>query len=509
MRQKTIKKYTDMFNAIEESGLSINEYLKSIGKDPSSCGFYSSIALFRSKALEGDNDAKELMQLYDSLLDRPLYNSLHDQEEERGMKWWVDRDDRGSITAYHIHYPVSGTVPFDTTLTRQDAEAIFGLYTYYGGNVTARNVANEFPKYTLVEIKRIFRVFHLTKDTIFAPPHLMEELNVEQLSQYRMQLKERAAFKYCDAKQERDFGNQIKRMASEINRLNNQNDVIKSLLDPIAYDKVTLKPIDNDNALTGIVCLADLHVGAFNVPEGYLNLPEYSEDEINRRLDKVIYDLRDKRWEKVIILNLGDNVDSYRKMTSSMTHQLPCIYTDKEIAQMYLRIMLRFMNQVKQIFSKVEYISIGSGNHSSTWGWLLDITLSQHLNGLGINTYVSNNEIDSFDVNGTSFIFLHGKTDNTKGQFKGFPLNLNDKTQCWFNDFFADTDLKLNKRKVVLKGDLHQYSINSVSSFDYINCPSLYASSTYIVSNFGLTPWACAYLEVNGNGSYTSGLIRE
>ena len=139
----------------------------------------------------------------------------------------------------------------------------------------------------------------------------------------------------------------------------------------------------------------------------------------------------------------------------------------------------------------------------------MDITLSQHLKELNINSYVSNHEIDSFDVNNTSFIYLHGKSDATKGQFKGFPLNLNDKTQCWFNDFFADTDLKLNKRKVVLKGDLHQYSINSVSSFDYINCPSLYASSTYIVSNFGVTPWACAYLEVYSDGSYTSGLIRD
>ena len=126
-----------------------------------------------------------------------------------------------------------------------------------------------------------------------------------------------------------------------------------------------------------------------------------------------------------------------------------------------------------------------------------------------INCYVSNNEIDNINVNGISFIYLHGKAQRTKGQFKGFPLNLNERTQCWFNDFFADTNLQLQKKKVVLKGDLHQYSINSVSSFDYINCPSVYASSTYIVSNFGKTPWACAYLEVDTEGNYTSGLIRE
>lgn len=506
IQNKTVKKYTELFNDIEASGLSINAYLKSKGENPKSCGFYSSIANIRKHAVNGDERAKDLMEIYQSLLERSVSTN---GESERGMSWWVDRNNDGIITKYHIHYPIKDSIPFDTTLTREDTETIFGLYTYYGGNVTARNIANEFPKYTLAEIKRIFRVFKLTKDSIFVPPHLIEELNEEQLSQYRMNLKERAAFKYCDARQERDFTSQIKKMASKINDLRNRHNIAKSLLGEIDYEKVTIPPIFESNETTGIICLSDLHVGAYNVPEGYIQLPEYSEAEINRRLDKVIKGLRHKRWEKVIVLNLGDNVDSYKKMTSSMTHQLPCILTDKQIAQMYLRVMMRFMDAIKRVFDKVEYISIGSGNHSSDWGWILDITLSQQLKSIGIDSYVSNNEIDSFNLNNISFVYLHGKSDASKGQFKGFPLNLNDKTQCWFNDFFADTDMKLLDKKVVLKGDLHQYSINSVSSFDYINCPSIYASSAYIVSNFGKTPWACAYLEVDSYGNYTSGLIKE
>lgn len=503
LQKKTIEKYTNLFNNIEESGLTINSYLKTIGIEPKN--FHNSIANIRRSAKEGDEAAENLIARYKELSNKDSLNG----DEESGMKWWVDRNDLGFISKYHIQYPIRDSVPFYTTLTRQDAETIFGLYTYYGGNVTARNVANEFPKYTLAEIKRIFRVFKLTKDSIFVPPHLMEELNEEQLSQYRMQLKERAAFKYCDTKMERDFTNQIKKMASEINRLKDTQSLAESLLDPITYTKVTTKPITEQNTKTGIICLSDLHIGAYNTPGGYIDLPQYTEEEINRRLDRVIYGIQEKVWNKVIVLNLGDNVDSYRKMTTSMSHQLPCINTDREIAQMYLRVMMRFMSAVKSLFKEVEYVSIGSGNHSGSWGWLLDITLSQQLQTININSYVSNNEIDSIDVNGTSFIYLHGKSEATKGQFKGFPLNLNDKTQCWFNDFFSDTKLKLQKRKVVLKGDLHQYSINSVSSFDYINCPSIYASSTYIVSNFGVTPWACAFLEVNRDGSYTTGLIRE
>ena len=82
-------------------------------------------------------------------------------------------------------------------------------------------------------------------------------------------------------------------------------------------------------------------------------------------------------------------------MTTSMTHQLPCIYSDREIATMYMRIMLRFFNQLSQIFNKVEYCSIGSGNHSGDYGWLCDIALSQQLSQIGVSAYVSNNEIDN------------------------------------------------------------------------------------------------------------------
>lgn len=505
MKSSTVLKLLKELEAIEASGLSIPKYYNDDSQKVKS--IYNKITAFK-QCDQNIEEYPEVLETYNKIKEISL-KSLSEESDE-GMKWWVDRNENGIITQYHIHYPVRDSVPFDTTLTRQDCEQIWGLYTYYGGNLTARNVANEFPKYTLAEIKRIFRVFKLTKDSSWACPHLLEELNEEQLAQYRMNLKERAAFKYCDTKMERDFTNQIKKMASKINKLQNNQEIAKSLLDPVSYEKVITKPITEVGTVTGIICLSDLHIGAFNIPEGYIDLPEYSEQEINRRLDYIIYNLQEKKWNKVIVLNLGDNVDSYHKMTSSMTHQLPCVLTDKQIAQMYLRIMMRFFNQLHFIFKNVEYYSIGSGNHSGSWGWLLDITLSQQLSKeFNINTYVSNKEIDSVDVNGTSFIYLHGKASAEKGQFKGFPLNLNDKTQCWFNDFFADTDLKLQKRKVILKGDLHQYSINSVSSFDYINCPSIYASSTYIVSNFGVTPWACTYIEVDRKGNYVSGLIRE
>lgn len=336
MKPSTIEKLRTDLLACKESGLNISEYLKSINKN--SNNFSTRISIFKENL---DN----LIQYPDIL---PLYESLKtpkSEDEERGMRWWVDRDKHNVITQYHIYYPIKDSMPFITTLTRQDVEILFGLYTYYGGSLTARNVANEFPKYTLAEVKKIFRVFKLTKDSSWAAPHLLEELNEEQLAQYRMAMKERAAFKYCDAQQEKDFNNQIKKMASQINKLSSYKEIAQELINTNVDINVKIPDIESKCNKTGIICLADLHIGAYNVPGGYLSLEEYNEEEINRRLDIVIDSIARKDWHKVIVLNLGDNIDSYKKMTTSQTHTLPCVLTDKEIAMMYLRIMKRFFTK--------------------------------------------------------------------------------------------------------------------------------------------------------------------
>ena len=102
---------------------------------------------------------------------------------------------KGKIVKYRVDVKVRDSKDFNVELSRDDAERIFGLYTYYGGNITARNVANEFPRFTLSEIKKIFRAFKLTKDSPWFPPHMLEEMNEEQLANYRMNIKDRAEFK--------------------------------------------------------------------------------------------------------------------------------------------------------------------------------------------------------------------------------------------------------------------------------------------------------------------------
>ena len=91
-----------------------------------------------------------------------------------------------------------------------------------------------------------------------------------------MNLKERAAFKYCDAKQERDVNNQIKKMASEINKLSSQQDFVKSLLGPIEYEKVTLNKTHIKDELTEYFTTLNIKF-KIEEEEGF-DSPGYAED---------------------------------------------------------------------------------------------------------------------------------------------------------------------------------------------------------------------------------------
>ncbi len=419
-------------------------------------------------------------------------------------KYIVDiiRNEENKITSYKVTYFRRDKVPFVTELTRENVETIFGLYTYYGGNITARNVANEFPKFTLPEIKYILRAFQITKDSVWAPPHLVEELTIEELSQYRMNLKERAAFKYADAQQEKDFKNTLNKMASKILKLEDRNAFIENLIkEGVTYKERNVTEVVS-HGTTGVLFISDLHVGAYNTPNGYLTLPEYSEEEINRRLDEIIDNIAHKRWDMLYVVNLGDSLDSYKKTTAKGT-PLPSITTDKENVMMYLRVMGRFFDQLNKIF-KVSYVCTGDSNHDGSYGWVANVALIPMLNNMDIETYVSNDPIDVLNIGDYSIVYLHGHDSST--QYKGFPLHLDDKTKNWFNNYFLQADKQFCKNRIVVKGDLHQFSIDCCNTFDYINAPSVYGSSAWITSNFGKGKNGAMYIEIQDN-NYTTSVI--
>ena len=387
MKITTIQKYINILKSVKNSGLSLKEYGKQNNLNVQN--IYGTIYTLKKQNEEESELISELISLYNEVTSRKFISASNNDVDSKSEVSYI-RNQEGQIQEYKIEVYKKDVPSFKTNLTREEAETIFGLYTYYGGNITARNVANEFPKYTVPEIKMIFRAFKLTKDSIWAPPHCIEEMNSEQLSQYRMNLKERAAFKYADATQEREFKNSLNKMASRIKQLEDRNEFFKNLA--IAETSFSKIPNFKKNVseTTGVLLLSDIHVGAVNTTNGYLPLKDYTEQEINLRLDRILERISGKNWSNVIVINLGDSVDSYKGTTAKGT-PLPTQYSEKEMSKMYLRVMNRFFTSIKNLFPSIQYICTGDSNHDGSFGWLNNVALSYQLENIGIPCYISDN----------------------------------------------------------------------------------------------------------------------
>lgn len=525
MKLSTIIKFRNELENIKSTGLSLTEYCEKNEKNRSAYSSKIKKVIDSKDAFE--KECNEVLKLYYELSERVTNKQLNFLKEvsENIVEEQTEPDDftgtcqviynrsskTNTIISYDITVKVRDSKDFKANLSRKEVEDIFGLYTYYGGNITARNVANEFPRFTLPEIKKIFRAFKLTKDSAWFPPHLNEELTEEELAQYRMNIKERSAFKYADSRQERDFKNTINKLAGEINQLKNRNNILSELVkDPVELTS----PLKINESLkyaqsSLIIYLADLHIGAYNETNGYLQLDVYNEEIINKRLDKIIEKFAGKEYSNIFICNLGDGIDSFNKSTTRGTN-IPTIYTDKEMSKMYIRIMTRFFNNLvnTHLDSKICYYSVGESNHSGDWGWINDIALSYKIKDLfGISSYISDKPIDHFKIGDVDFLYLHG--NDNRNQFKGFPLTINEKTENWFNNYFLECEHNLGKNIYIVKGDLHQHSVSCAKTFTYVNAASLYGCSNWIVSNFGKTQWGITYMEVTNNNEVLTGLIKE
>ena len=407
----------------------------------------------------------------------------------------VERDEDGLIQFYTFEIFRKNTSPLKGRLDRKEMETIFDLYSTYGQNLTAKIVSRNFPEYSFVEFKRILKAFNIYKSSGF-PQHLIEELSEEELIARSHRQKEAKVMRSLEKDELAQYKKLVNKMASKIQSYESKSSFAKELLGiTINSDSYpTFQNIVDENTL--VLLLSDCHVGAYNEPNGYLKLENYNESEIWRRLAKTFDVINYNKYKNIIVLNLGDSVDSYNKETTRGGHELPTIISNKEQSKLYLKIMYNYFNTIKNNVkdTNIYYYCVGESNHDGDWGWLNNVVLSERLKELNITSYISDNPIDYFNIQNTSIVYLHGK--NNVDQFKGFPLTLNKQTESWFNDFFVDCDFNLKKNKIIVKGDLHQFAVTEGHNFQYISAPSLYGSSQYIVSNFGKTNWGVGYLEI-------------
>ena len=422
-------------------------------------------------------------------------------ENDERAETQIVRDSEGKVSYYKFKIFKRDKAPLMGKLTREEMNSVYRLYSYYGANITQREISRTLPEYSLIDFKRILRVFNITKACSPFAPHMYEEYTEEELKEMHLRLKENDFIKKLEKDEINDLRKLNVKLAKENFKLSDKITTIESLKDIIKESNPEAKIFKTDNKLNSnslIIWLSDMHIGAYNDAYGFYEIPEYNEADIEHRLEIIVKRFAGKCYDSIFVVNLGDSVDSYNKETTRGGHPLPGIITDKEMSKMYINQMTKFFINLQNntTFNKLVYFCIGESNHDGTWGWINNKLLEAKLQNIGVETYISDYPIDSLTVNDNLFVITHGKDDHS--QFKNFPLTLNDKTELYFANWINEFSLT-GKRKYVVKGDLHRFAYTVGQAFDYISVGSLYGSSNWITANFGNTKWSINFMELNGD----------
>lgn len=305
---------------------------------------------------------KQLNKIKDT---KVVYDATTDESFENRIIGSSVRDIDGKVTHYEFRILIRDKEPFEGVLTLSEMQDIYVGYSSRGYNLSARKLSEKFPQYDLVQLKKILRAFQITKDCYPFAPHIAESKTKEELERMLLDLKLHSASKNADRDEIKDKNSYILELTKELNQYKSKKNFLEDLIkSSVKYNRIKKLEVPEAEENTLVIYLSDMHVGAYNPKYGFIKLEEYSEEEINRRLSKVLEFIQTKTFDRLIICNLGDSVDSYKGETAR-GHELPTTISAKEQSQMYLRVMIRFFDYLIDRYGNdiITYYCTGDSNH--------------------------------------------------------------------------------------------------------------------------------------------------
>ena len=422
----------------------------------------------------------------------------------------IIRDDNGKIKFYEFKVLRRDKAPLVGRLTRDEMNNIYRMYSYYGMSITQREISRYFPEYSLIDFKRILRVFSITKAVSPFAPHIIEEHSKEELMDMQMREKENDFLRGIEEQSIKNDRALLKKYAIENIELKRKlEEGVK--IDLSGLDLASGKPFTPTGTPSKknlFLYLSDMHIGAYVSPLSIYSNP-YDKDEVIRRINIIlnrVHDLHEtyKGFDNIYVCNLGDSLDGYNGQTTRGGHSLPQNMCNKEQIHTFIFVMNYLFTELNKLeYNKMHYYCVGESNHDGDFGYATNVALETILANKGVNCTIFDKFIGEFKAGETTFILCHGK-DN-KDMFKNLPLTLDIKTENFINEYLDTKGISGNV--IFIKGDLHQSATTYGRRFTYRSVGSLFGSSEWIHKNFGNTCWSCDYSIVDETGNRLDGLI--
>ena len=437
---------------------------------------------------------------YDSLSSGECVRSDDELIEHDGVKF-------GKVLKYSYNIKVRGEDSLVGELTREEMEDIYKLYTRYGSGLTQRTVSRYFPQLTFRDFSRILRAFNITKSSIPIAPHQLEENEIEKNVELVYKNKENDFLKKIEESKHKVYKEKYFYLLEEkTNYEKNREELLKCLeslnLDGIEPFELKTELLDEKKSL--ILYMADIHTGAYVSPDSiYKN--DYNEAELNNRFKLILNRVQSEyerlvRFDRIIIADLGDDLDGLNGETTRGGHTLPQNMNNKVQFNVFVNAMLKFVETLHNmdISNEIEYYACTDSNHSGDFGYMANKALELYFNAKYPKMKVAIFEkfIEFFKYGERTFVLSHGK-DKEHMKF-GFPMVITDKVENYINEYLDYYGL--SGKITFVSADQHQSLWRKMKRFDYYKVGSIFGSSQWIHTNMGNTKGGMDYQVVYFNG---------
>lgn len=435
----------------------------------------------------------EIIDLYNKLDGRKKHEKL---ESENAIETYIERDAEHKISGYSFKIFKENRPPLIGNLTREEMNDIYHLYSYYGTNLTQREVSRHFPDMSLMDFKRVRNAFLIYKDSAPFAPHMIEEKSIDELRDIQLREKENDFLKKIEEDEVKNNKKLVREYALENIKLKQQlqdfSDIDLTSIASIKPVKIETSGIVSDKSI--MLHLSDLHIGA-KCESDTVYENEWNEEICMARLNVVLSKLANfGKFDTIVINLLGDMLDGMDGQTARRDHMMPQNMDNMQQVESFLRIMHTFISSMYEahLAKNILIYSVKEGNHDGSFGNLATRLLLSELNTRypDIKTKIFSEFFGTYEFSGRTFVVTHGK--DAKFMKRGLPANLDEKTKVRIYEWLNYEKIHADK-VYFIKGDLHTENINSCNSLDYRNVLSLFGASDYSNYNFSRNQYGVSY----------------
>ena len=262
---------------------------------------------------------------------------------------------------------------------------------------------------------------------------------------------------------------------------------------------------------------SDKHIGAHVDQERSMYGNAYSAKEYEARMDRVLQETLELAaihgpFEVMLVADMGDKLDGYKKQTTRGGHDLPQNANDRHNYETCLRVEKAFVDRLVLSGAAGRYIFYqnAESNHGGDFEYFVSRHIQDYINLRypEVETRIQQQFIEHLHYGIHTILLTHGK--DSEEMKHGLPRHLSEKAENLLNKYLMYHNINTNERVVTIaKGDLHVDASEYAYGFRYRNVASLFGSSKWIQTNFGPGKPGCSFdIYSKSRTGVLQGLIR-